>query len=69
MPYVTRADADPELVYRLRDGLMAALTDPALVSTREALLLTGAQVLPIQAYEAILEMKAMAGVAGYPELT
>ncbi len=68
IPYVTRATADPDLVYRLRDGLMAALTDPALVTTREALLLAGAQALPVQAYEAIVDMEAMARAAGYPEL-
>ena len=68
MPYVTRADADSDLVRRLRDGLMAALADPGLADTREALLLTGADVLPTVAYDAIVEMENGARAGGYAEL-
>jgi ABC-type phosphate/phosphonate transport system substrate-binding protein len=68
LPYVTRADAGDDLVARLREGLQAALDDPALAPAREALLLTGAQPLPARAYDGIDEMEAEASARGYSEI-
>ena len=50
LPYVTRADLDRATLGRLRQGLFAALADPALAEARAALLLTGAEILPDDAY-------------------
>ena len=47
LPYVTSGNTDPE---RLRAGLMEALVDPALAAVREALLLSGARVVPEETY-------------------
>lgn len=68
LPYVTRADAAPELVDRLRTGLEAATADPDLAAARAALGLEGFEVLPIGAYRVIEEMEATARDRGYPEL-
>jgi ABC-type phosphate/phosphonate transport system substrate-binding protein len=68
LPYVTRAAASDELVARLRAALFAVLDDPDLATAREALLLAGAEVLPISAYQPILEMEARAQALGYAEV-
>jgi ABC-type phosphate/phosphonate transport system substrate-binding protein len=68
LPYVTRATASDELVARLRAALFAAFEDPDLATAREALLLAGAEVLPISAYRPILEMEARAQALGYAEV-
>jgi ABC-type phosphate/phosphonate transport system substrate-binding protein len=68
LPYVTRAAAGDELVARLRAALFAALEDPDLATARAALLLAGAEVLPISAYQPILEMEARAEALGYAEV-
>jgi len=68
LPYVTRADAGADLLARLREGLQAALDDPALAQARQALLLTGVQPMPAAAYDGIGEMEAEAAARGYPDL-
>jgi ABC-type phosphate/phosphonate transport system substrate-binding protein len=68
LPYVTRADAPADLVARLRDGLAEAAADRALAAAREALLLTGVEVLAPSAYDRILQMEAEAQAHGYPRL-
>ena len=68
LPYVTRAEAGPDILERLRDGLMAALADPDLATAREALLLTGAEVLEPEAYGRIVEMEQEATQFGFPEI-
>ena len=68
LPYVTRADAPADLVARLRDGLAAAVADPALAATRETLLLTSVEVPAPSAYDRILQMEAEAQTHGYPRL-
>jgi ABC-type phosphate/phosphonate transport system substrate-binding protein len=68
LPYVTRAAAADDLVARLRAALFAALAKPELASARQALLLTGAEVLPEVAYQPILDMEAQAKALGYAEV-
>jgi ABC-type phosphate/phosphonate transport system substrate-binding protein len=68
LPYVTRADAGADLLARLREGLQAAFADPRSRSARQALLLTGAEVLPAAAYRSIDDMEAAAAAQGYPAL-
>jgi ABC-type phosphate/phosphonate transport system substrate-binding protein len=68
LPYVTRGDAGPELLSRLRRGLEEVMKDPDLADAREALLLEGVEVLPEEAYRVIDEMESEARALGYPEL-
>ena len=68
LPYVTRVGAGAELLRRLRDGLDRAFADPQLDEARGALLLAGAAVLPLAAYDRIHEMENAAMAAGYPEV-
>lgn len=68
LPYVTRAGADADLLRRLRAGLDRALADPDLAAARDALLLEGAAVLPLAAYDRIDEQEAAAIAAGYPAI-
>jgi ABC-type phosphate/phosphonate transport system substrate-binding protein len=58
LPYVAAAGTPPDTIERLRAGLFEALADPTLAACREALLIDGAVVLPLGAYDRILEMAA-----------
>jgi hypothetical protein len=53
---------------QLRQGLQAAMDDPALAEARTALLLKGVQVLPEKEYDRITEIEAVAFDHGYREL-
>jgi ABC-type phosphate/phosphonate transport system substrate-binding protein len=68
LPYITRAGADADLLQRLRAGLEHAFADSGLTEARAALLLEGATVLPIAAYERIDELERAAIAAGYPQI-
>lgn len=68
LPYVTRADASEDAVRRLRAGLAEAFADPALAPARDALLLEGFEVLPLAAYDRIVEIERHALSHGYPEI-
>lgn len=68
LPYVTQAAADLDIVYRLREGVMAAFADPSLTDAREALLLVGAEVLDVASYAGILVMEVAAQAQGYKEI-
>ncbi len=54
LPFVTRSGD----VIRLRDTLRKAFSDPALAKAREAMLLTGFSILPVGAYDIILQLEA-----------
>src|SRR5262249_55439929 len=66
LPYVTAGNADAGQVERLRAGVRRAFTDPDLAAARAALLLTGAEGLPLSAYDRINEIERDAIAAGYP---
>lgn len=68
LPYVTQAGAGAKMLQRLRAGLERAFVDPELVEARGALLLEGAAVLPLAAYDRIGELENAAIAAGYPEV-
>lgn len=68
LPYVTRAGVDADRLRRLRDGLNEAFADTQLADVREALLLSGMQVLDPDAYRYIDEMENSARAAGYAEI-
>jgi len=57
LPYVTRREVAPADLQKLRDGLRAAIADPALAETRSALLIAGIEIVPLLAYDRMLEME------------
>ena len=50
MPYVTGAATSDEDIAKMREGLLAAIADPALAPDRNVLHLTGASVLTDEDY-------------------
>jgi ABC-type phosphate/phosphonate transport system substrate-binding protein len=68
LPYATRIDAGPELVRRLRAGLLRAFADPGLRPLREQLLIDGLEVLPPHTYVCMAEMEAEAKRQRYFEM-
>ena len=64
LPFITRRDIPAPDLQKLRRGLQAAIDDPALAATRSALLIKGVEVLPLQAYDRMLEMEREADRAG-----
>ncbi len=68
LPYVTRADASDDLLKRLRTALFSALDAPDLATARETLLIAGAEVLPENAYDRIIEIENESRALGYATL-
>ena len=68
LPFITRKTANVDLLARLRAALSAAMIAPDLAGPRDQLLLAGIEVLPLKAYDRILELEAEAGRLGYPKL-
>ncbi|MGD1878047.1 MAG: phosphate/phosphite/phosphonate ABC transporter substrate-binding protein [Kiloniellaceae bacterium] len=69
LPYISRRDLPADDLRRLQAGLMRACGDPALNDARQALLLAGVAMMPLSAYDRILELEAAAVAAGYSDLT
>jgi ABC-type phosphate/phosphonate transport system substrate-binding protein len=69
LPFITAGSTAPERVQRLRDGLRAAMADPALAGARQALLLKDIMLLPESAYQPLLDMERDAERLGYPRLS
>lgn len=67
-PFVTSAAMPMEARKRLREGLVEALADPALIDARSVLLLDGIEFLPAHEYLKIVELEAVALRRGYLEL-
>jgi ABC-type phosphate/phosphonate transport system substrate-binding protein len=68
LPYITARSADDELVGRLRDGLASVMVEPRLAAAREALLIDGIDLLPLTAYDRIMDMERRAAEMGYATL-
>lgn len=68
LPYVTRIEADDDLVRRMRAGLAAAAADPDLAEARAALLIAGVAVVERDDYERVDAMERETRELGYPEL-
>jgi ABC-type phosphate/phosphonate transport system substrate-binding protein len=64
LPLITRRDIPPAELEALRQGLRAAIADPALADPRSALLIAGIETLPLQAYDRMIEMEREADRAG-----
>ncbi|MEX0923133.1 MAG: PhnD/SsuA/transferrin family substrate-binding protein [Rhodovibrionaceae bacterium] len=68
LPYITAGGRGEDDLLRLREALYEALADPRLAEAREALLLSGAAVLPGDAYRVLLDMRRDAAAQGYETL-
>lgn len=68
LPCIAGPGVSLDGVKRLRHGIRSALADRGLESVRADLLITGAEVVPIEAYGAIVAMEREAIDMGYPEL-
>jgi ABC-type phosphate/phosphonate transport system substrate-binding protein len=64
LPYVTRRDIAASDLEKLRAGLRAAMADPALAEPRAVMQLAGLEMVPLQAYDRMLEMEQEADRAG-----
>jgi ABC-type phosphate/phosphonate transport system substrate-binding protein len=67
-PYVTRLDTPDDTVERMRAALIEAFADVDLASAREAIFLSGAEVLASDAYDNIVEFVQIAESHGYAEI-
>src|SRR5262249_37303706 len=68
LPYITAAATTQETMLRLREGLRAAMADPAITEARQALLLKDVMLLPDAAYQPLIDMEQAAIRQGYPQL-
>lgn len=68
LPYVAGRAVHEDEAARMRAALRAAFADPSLADSREALLIAGAEELPLAAYDEIVTMEREAIDMGYPEL-
>ena len=68
LPYVTSVHRGDDEVRALREGLLAAASDPRHDDVRRQLRLKGFAILPLEAYDRIDAFAAMARDCGYPEV-
>jgi ABC-type phosphate/phosphonate transport system substrate-binding protein len=68
LPLVTAADASDDQVALLRRALAHAIAAPATRWAADLLLIDGFEILPPDAYDAVLAYEARAVEAGYPAL-
>lgn len=68
LPYIAGAAVNADDRARMRDAVFSALSDPGLATTREALLITGAEEIPTETYDIIRAMENEAIALGYPRL-
>ncbi len=68
LPYIAGPAVTADDRARMRDAIFNALADPGLATTRDTLLITGAEALPTEAYDIIPAMENEAIGLGYPHL-
>ena len=68
LPIITRAGTSAAEIDAMRAALDEVAADPALAGARDALLLEGFEVLPLDVYRRVDELEAEAARLGYPEL-
>ncbi len=59
IPYVTRATLGADTIARMRAAVFRTFADPALATTRQALLLQGVQEIHLSEYKRILEFQEL----------
>ena len=68
LPFVTAAGVSDATLESVRSALGRVFDRADLAATREALLVRGVSILPIDAYEPLLAMERAAAASGYPRL-
>jgi ABC-type phosphate/phosphonate transport system substrate-binding protein len=68
LPFIASGSLLPSTIAAVREALFAALADPLLAETREALGLAGAQILVQPDYDRVRAVEREAVAAGYPKL-
>jgi ABC-type phosphate/phosphonate transport system substrate-binding protein len=68
LPFIASSSLPPSTIAAVREALFAALDDPSLAETRDALGLAGSQVLVHPDYDRVLALERAAIAAGYPRL-
>lgn len=68
LPFIASGSLPPSTIAAVREALFAALDDPNLAETREALGLAGARILVQPDYDRVLALEREAVAAGYPKL-
>ncbi len=68
LPYIAGPAVSADDRARMHDAVFSALADPGLATTRETLLITGAEEIPTEAYDIIPAMENEAIGLGYPYL-
>jgi ABC-type phosphate/phosphonate transport system substrate-binding protein len=68
LPFVTARAQPPSTIHALRDALAAALADPALAASRDALFLVGMTPADTADYSILLDYQDRAMKLGYPLL-
>jgi hypothetical protein len=68
LPLITRAHATAKEIATLRDALRAVAREPTLARVRHTLGLGDFEVLPVRAYDRVLELERQAIALGYPRI-
>ena len=68
LPFIASGSLPPSTIAAVRDALFAALDNPTLTETREALGLKGARVAAPADYDRVIALERDAAAAGYAEL-
>ncbi len=68
IPFVTRAGSDSNRIRHLQSALLDAFEEPEVRAAGAAVFIDGVEILPLSAYERIVEFERLAAAQGYPEL-
>ncbi len=68
IPFVTRAGSDSNRIRQLQSALLEAFDEPEVRVAGAAVFIDGVEILPLSAYDRIVEFKRLATAQGYPEL-
>ena len=68
IPFVTRAGSGPDRIRQLQSALLEAFEEPEVRGAGAAVFIDGVEILPLSAYDRIVEFQRFAAAQGYPEL-
>ena len=68
IPFVTRAGSAPNRIRHLQSALLEAFEEPEVRAAGAAVFIDGVEILPLSAYERIVELERLAAAQGYTEL-
>lgn len=68
IPFVTRTASDSDRIRHLQKALLEAFEEPDVRAAGAAAFIDGVEILPLSAYDRIIEFQRLAAAQGYPEL-